>query len=378
MPAFFDRTLLVDSMVAAGLAAATAITQIPASANQGILFTDPAGFTVIILSGLVLAIRRKFPLICLATVFAGTMLYLWLGFPYGPIFLLIAVAIGTVGCEVPPKLSIPVTALVFAAHTPLTMRPQGEDDPPIVNVAISATWLILPLITGIAWRMAREARGRASAEERHRYVSEERLRMSREVHDVVGHSLAVISMHAGVALHVIERRGGGTPPEVVDSLRTIRDSGREALDELRATLSPLTGGEEPDKAPPQGLATLPDLVGRLSEGGLKVTLTVDGERGRIPSAVDGAGLRIAQEALTNVVRHSGAHRAEVTVTYAPGLVEVSVADDGRGHDGSETGGHGLAGMRERATALGGGLELGRGRLAGFEVRARLPYEKVKA
>ncbi|HEY1177533.1 MAG TPA: histidine kinase dimerization/phosphoacceptor domain-containing protein, partial [Phytomonospora sp.] len=236
MPAFLDRTLLVDAMIAAGLAAATAITQIPASANQGILFTDPAGFTIIVASGLVLAVRRKFPLTCLALVFAGTMLYLWLGFPYGPIFLLIAVAIGTVGCEVPPKVSVPVTALVFAAHTPLTMRPQGEDDPPIVNVAISATWLVLPLITGIAWRMAREARLRASAEERHRYLSEERLRMSREVHDVVGHSLAVISMHAGVALHVIERRGDGTPPEVVDSLRTIRDSGREALDELRATL----------------------------------------------------------------------------------------------------------------------------------------------
>lgn len=374
MPRFLDRTLFVDAMIAVALAAATAITQIPASENQGILFSDPAGFAIIVVSGLALTIRRKFPLTCLATVFAGTMLYLWLGFPYGPIFLLIAVAIGTVGCEVAPKVSVPVAALVFAAHTPLTMSPQGEDDPPIVNVAISATWLILPLVTGIAWRMAREARRKAATEERGRYIADERLRIARDVHDVVGHSLAVISMHAGVALHVIDRRGGGTPPEVVESLRTIRDSGREALDELRATLGPLTA----DVSPAQGLNTLPELVTRLSRGGLTVSLTVDGERGRVPSTVDGAGLRIVQEALTNVVRHAGARRAEVSVVYAPGLVEVSVADDGRGHDGSDGVGHGLAGMRERATALGGGLELGVGGLGGFEVRATLPYGKVKA
>ena len=371
MPAFLDRTLLVDAMIAVGLAAATAITQIPASANQGILFTDPRGFAIIIATGLCLTIRRKFPLVCLGVVFAGTLLYLWLGFPYGPIFLLIAVAIGTVGCEVPPKMSIPVTVLVFAAHTPLTMHPQGEDDPPIVNVAISATWLILPLITGIAWRMAREARGKAVREERGRYIADERLRIAREVHDVVGHSLAVISMHAGVALHVIERRGGDTPTEVVDSLRTIRDSGREALEELRATLGPLTA----DVAG-QGLESLPELVTRLSRGGLTVNLTVEGERARVPSTVDGAGLRIVQEALTNVVRHADAKRAEVSVAYVPGAVEVSVADDGRGHDGSDGDGHGLAGMRERATALGGTFTLAEGGLGGFEVRARLPYGKV--
>jgi len=373
MPPFFDRTLRVDAMIAVALAAATAITQIPASANQGILFSDPAGFTIIVVSGLALAIRRKFPLTCLALVFAGTMLYLWLGFPYGPIFLLIAVAIGSVGCEKPPKVSIPVAVVVFAMHTPLTMQPQGEDDPPIVNVAISATWLILPLITGIAWRMAREARQKAAKEERGRYIADERLRIARDVHDVVGHSLAVISMHAGVALHVIDRRGGDTPPEVVESLRTIRDSGREALDELRATLGPLTA----DVSPTQGLDSLPELVTRLSRGGLTVSLAVDGERGRIPSTVDGAGLRIAQEALTNVVRHAEAKRAEVTVVYTPGLVEVAVADDGRGFGGSDGEGKGLAGMRERAAALGGGLELGESASGGFEVRARLPYGTVK-
>ncbi|MEV0645053.1 histidine kinase [Phytomonospora sp. NPDC050363] len=375
MPAILDRTLLVDAVIAAGLATATAITQIPASENQGVLFTDPAGFIVIVVSGLVLVIRRKFPLTCLGLVFAGTMLYLWLGFPYGPIFLLIALAIGTVGCETPPKVSIPVTAVVFAMHTPLTMQPQGDDDPAMVNIAISATWLILPLVTGIAWRLAKQARAKASREELGRLVSEERLRMSREVHDVVGHSLAVISMHAGVALHVIERRGGHTPAEVVESLRTIRASGQEALDELRATLAP-PPREEPGKAPPSGLDSLPEVVDRLSKGDLEVALTIGGERGRIPSTVDAAGLRIAQEALTNVVRHSRARTAEVSVMYAPGLVEVVVGDDGIGHDGGARGGSGLAGMRERASALGGALEVGAGPSGGFVVRARLPYGKV--
>src|SRR5439155_10022230 len=156
---------------------------------------------------------------------------------------------------------------------------------------------------------------------------------------------------------------------------------RDALAELRATLAvlrsagPDPGSAEADGRPAHGrladgLERLDRLVARMAASGLRVDITVDGQRPAVPAAVDHAGYRIVQEALTNVLRHAGPATALVRVDYRPGAVHLDVADDGRGGTPS-AGGHGIAGMRQRATALGGSLSAGPGDGGGFAVRARL-------
>jgi signal transduction histidine kinase len=201
--------------------------------------------------------------------------------------------------------------------------------------------------------------------------------MAREVHDVVGHSLAVISMQAGVALHVLERR----PERAAESLRAVRETSAQALAELRATLSA--------REPLPGLDRVPDLIAAVRAGGLPVTLTVRGDPTPVPAAVDLAAYRVIQESLTNVVRHAGPCRATVRVDYHPNRVTVTVADNGRGAPpgvGGREGavvvgggrgvagsaGRGLAGLRERAEGVGGTLVAGPGVVGGFEVCAVLP------
>jgi signal transduction histidine kinase len=202
-------------------------------------------------------------------------------------------------------------------------------------------------------------------------VYEERLRVAQEVHDVVGHSLAMISLNAGVALHVLEKQQAPSP-QVETALRAIRQAGTGALDELRGTLAVFTG-QVAAPCPAPGLAALPRLVEATNVDGLSVTLDVAGEAGRVPPAVDAAGYRIVQEALTNVVRHAAAGNAAVKVTYRPRRVELRVTDDGEG-SGVTGEGSGLAGMRGRARSVGGTLSAGPRDGGGFEVRTVLPHD----
>jgi signal transduction histidine kinase len=211
-----------------------------------------------------------------------------------------------------------------------------------------------------------------ASREAHALFDAERLRIARELHDVVAYSFATISVQAGVAAHLADER----PEVAADALRTIKEISGEASRELRAILGALRHTAGADR-PRHGVAAFDTLAATTSSAGLPTRVVVSGSARSLPPAVDRAAYRIAQEALTNALRHAGPASAVVTARYEPGRVVIEVRDDGRGPTGSDRErepdrGHGIAGMRERALALGGEFEAGSHPLGGFRVRAYLP------
>ncbi|MFF4622992.1 sensor histidine kinase [Nonomuraea jabiensis] len=203
-------------------------------------------------------------------------------------------------------------------------------------------------------------------EEARRRASEERLRIARELHDVLGHNISMINVQAAAALHGLKKR----PEDAETALRTIKDTSKETLRELRTTLGVLRQvDEDAPTAPADSLARVDALV---AVSGLEVRTDLSGPLDAVPTEVDLAAARIVREALTNVSRHSGAKQATLTINNTSGNIMIRVEDDGPGatYDGGS--GFGLQGMRERATALGGTLEAGPRPEGGFRVVARLP------
>lgn len=217
-------------------------------------------------------------------------------------------------------------------------------------------------------RRAAEAE-RTREEETRRRVDEERLRIARDLHDVTAHSLSVIAVQSGVASHVLD----SNPEEARRALVAIRQVSRDSLQELRAMLGVLRGSEDDAAplAPTAGLERLPDLVRPLEESGLAVEVVTEGDLTDLPAIADASAYRIVQEALTNVLRHAGKARVTVTVRREPDALVIEVTDDGPGKLPFEEG-HGIAGMRERVSALGGTLEAGPREGGGWRVGARLP------
>jgi signal transduction histidine kinase len=229
-----------------------------------------------------------------------------------------------------------------------------------------------------------------------RRVAEERLRIARDLHDTVAHSMATITVQAGSALHLLneqslneqsldERLGRLTGLEGLrDALTAIRSTSKSALHDIRATLGRLRGGDEWDagsEQPAAGLERLGALADAVTAAGAPVALAVEGEQIALPPEVDYAAYRILQESLTNVLRHAGPQAsATVRLRYEPGGLTIRVSDDGSGPAGQADGragsmdwtGHGITGMAERAAALGGELTAGPRPGGGFEVVARLP------
>ncbi|WP_231336456.1 sensor histidine kinase [Actinomadura graeca] len=213
---------------------------------------------------------------------------------------------------------------------------------------------------------------RAAVEERDaeaaRRVAEDRVRIARELHDTVAHSMATITVQAGSALHVL----GDRDEEFRPALAAIRETSKQALREMRATLGVLRSGEDAGRHGPAGLDRLPVLLEAVRSSGVPVELHVTGPAGELGGAADHAAYRILQESLTNVLRHAGTDvRVRVRLAYTGDGLDLEVADDGDGPSNGD-GGHGLTGMRERARALGGTLSAGAGPSGGFLVRARLP------
>jgi signal transduction histidine kinase len=207
-------------------------------------------------------------------------------------------------------------------------------------------------------------------------VADERLRIAQELHDVIAHSLGVIALQAGVGAHIIEV----DPVEARASLVAISDTSRSALTEVRRILGSLRGqGDASTYHPPPGLDALPGLAAELTAAGLPVAVHVQGDRNLIPAALDVTAYRLVQESLTNVVKHAGPARAEVTIRYEPGAVVLEVVDDGR-EPAADTGhaGHGQLGMRERVSVWGGSLMTGSQPCGGYRVTARLPYSEKDA
>jgi signal transduction histidine kinase len=242
----------------------------------------------------------------------------------------------------------------------------------------AAGWLISAGVMAVTFRMwqlhVREVEERAEEAERtkdeaaRREAMEERLRIARELHDSLTHSISVIQVQAGVAVHLARKRGEEVPP----ALLAIEEAGTDAARELRATLGVLRAQDDGDGS---GLGHLDGLVARARAAGLPVTVTVTGPERPLPADVDQAAYRIVQEALTNVSRHAGQARAVVQLRYAPDVLTVQVDDDGEGAGGgsrSSGPGLGLIGMRERVSALGGRLQARPQDDGGFQVRAELP------
>jgi signal transduction histidine kinase len=248
----------------------------------------------------------------------------------------------------------------------------------------AAGWLIsagVMVVTVRMWQLhVREVEQRAEEAERtrdeagQRRAMEERLRIARELHDSLTHSISVIQVQAGVAVHLARKRGEDVSP----ALLAIQEAGADAGRELRETLGVLRSEEDADGS---GLCQLDSLVARAQAAGLPVTVTVTGAERPLPSEVDQAAYRIVQEALTNVSRHAGHACASVHLHYTPETLTVQVDDDGKGtvtstvtSTGSRLSGPGLGlvGMRERVSALGGQLQAGPQDDSGFRVRAELP------
>jgi signal transduction histidine kinase len=245
----------------------------------------------------------------------------------------------------------------------------------------AAGWFISVAVMAVAGRMwqlhLREVEQRAEEAERtreeaaQRRAMEERLRIARELHDSLTHSISVVQVQAGVAVHLARKRGEDVP----SALLAIQEAGADASRELRATLGVLRSDQDGDGS---GLSQLESLVARARANGLSVAVTVTGQQRLLPPEADQAAYRIVQEALTNVSRHAGDACATVLLHYTPDTLLVQVDDDGQGMSTRSSGtrssgpGLGLVGMRERVSALGGQLYAGPQDGGGFQVRAELP------
>jgi signal transduction histidine kinase len=193
------------------------------------------------------------------------------------------------------------------------------------------------------------------------------LRIARELHDSLTHSISIIKVHAGVAVHLARKRGEQVP----EALLAIQAASADATRELRDTLHVLR--DEDGESPACGLDRLPALVARTRDAGLPVTLTVTGQQRDLPAEVDSAAYRIVQEALNNITRHAGTATASVTIDRGPRALAVQVDDDGRATvDAPAVPGVGLIGMRERVSALGGRLRAAPRPDGGFTVKADIP------
>jgi signal transduction histidine kinase len=337
---------------------------------------DPLAWVLMGAAAAVLLGRRRWPLGALAVTVGTSVVYLVLEYPHGPILLAMGVAMYTVANRLPVGRSLVAcgVALVAVVLPELLVidRELLPTETPLLLAVLSG--LLLPSwAIGTVVRLAQEAERHTRQEETRRRADEERLRIAREVHDVVGHGLAVINLQAGVALHVVGRR----PEQAEVALAAIKRSSKDALEELRRTLAVFRPSDNQDgpRRPAPGLGQLEALAAAMADGGLPVQVAVTGGRAELPAAVDLAAYRIVQESLSNVARHAGPATAAVRVGYQPDAVVLEIADTGRGGAGGVAGpgGHGITGMRERAAAVGGTLQAGPTAEGGFLVRARLPY-----
>jgi signal transduction histidine kinase len=378
--------VLGDLLLAAALAA-TMLVELGKSEKADTQI-DAVSVIVIVLAALPVLIRRQRPLLALV---AG-MATLYLVMAVVDIYQTVPFPTMVAGYSVALVSSRRTTVIVGLALVPpvlFAIAFFGHDDVLFQTAEIpkNLAFVAAPLLLGSAQRERRAAHAalveraetaeRTRDEEARRRVGEERLRIARDVHDLVAHAMVAINVQAGVGAHLIDR----DPEQARRNLQDIKRVSGDALTDLRATLGTLRSPEEgPASAPvlpTQGLHELEELGASLRSAGIEVELDIDPASSTVPAAVAATGYRIVQEALTNVVRHAHGARARVRVAREDEHVVIDVTDDGRGAvpvgapapDGS---GHGVRGMRERAEAAGGTLEAGPGAEGGWHVRATLP------
>ena len=341
---------------------------------------EPLAWGLLVLSAAGLLLRRRSAVAALVATAVPVWVYLALGYPRGPVYLaVIGALIGALvrGQRVAAWVALAVGYPMFVWVAPLVA---GQPPPQPATAVGTAAWLVAcaAVVELVKSRRERAVEFRRTrAEESRRRAGEQRMAIARELHDVLAHHISLISVQAGVALHLMDEQ----PEQARTALTAIRQASRESLGELRSVLELLRHGEEgAPRAPAPGLEALDALVERTSAAGLPVTVEVTGAARPLPAAVGLAAYRIVQEALTNVTRHAGRPvTATVRLDYAPDQLTVEVTDDGPGAEDISGTGSGLLGMAERAAALGGQLDAGPRPGGGFRVAARLPVrERVPA
>jgi len=343
-------------------------------------------FLVVVASG-ALFFRRHQPVAVFAAALGSTLVLYARHYPDGGLPIVVLVALYTLAATCDRWITVAATVVVLLGIA-LVVADASDMD----AGTLAATLALFTM--GAVWGDRRKVRDayaeqlelRAAEKERERIeaarraVADERLRIARELHDVVAHAMSVVAVQSGVGVHVIDSR----PDEAKRILETISRTSRDSLDEMRRLLGvlrsdPASADAAVELAPAPGLAGLGELVTHVTEAGVLVETTVQGDRTAIPVGVDLAAYRIVQEALTNVLKHAGRAEVKVLVRYEPDAVHVEVVDDGRGAASASAApavngsGHGLVGMRERAALYRGDFDAGPRVGGGYRVAATLRY-----
>lgn len=370
-----NRSDVLDAAVGVGVAAAlVVITARIATAGTDQRVLDGVGYGCVVVAGLSLSLRRLAPTVGVLAAGGAVAVYAARQYAGGPVFVAPLVAAFFLASARSRRRTVPAVVAGTAALLVTGVvagTAGGAGWLPVVFVG----WMTAAVLLGEAARARRERvvwleeRARhlevTREQEARRRVAEERLRVARDVHDVVAHTLSGIALQAGVGVRL-----AGTDA-ARESLATIRRSAKDGLHDLRAVLDLLHDGS-PARHPTPRLADLGPLLEDLRVGGLTARLVTDGTPRPLPAMVETAAYRIVQESLTNVVRHSEASRAQVCLTYGGDGLRVEVLDDGPGPGCSTAEGYGIGGMRERAVAAGGRFEAGPRPGGGFRVWAELP------
>lgn len=376
----FDATLAV---VLTAMLVAGAVGEGNATIKGRPILPHPgiAAYALVAVAALVLVARRRAPVATLAVSLGAVVLYTMLGYVDGSAAVAPMVALYTVAttgrlrralyAAVIIVVALDATAIVFQ---PSALGTGGATVFPFV--AAAALFAGVAVANRQAYVTSVEERAllaeQTREEESGRRVDAERLRIARELHDVVAHSIAMINVQSGVAAHVIDDR----PDQAKEALVAIKGASKDALRELRGILDVLRSADDTDlTSPAPGLAEVEVLVDAANRAGLRASVVTTGSPRALPAVVDLAAYRIVQESLTNALRYAGPASVSVALSYQPAQLVVEVTDDGRGPGepaGAVGGGHGIIGMTERASAVGGTLHAGARSQGGFAVRACLP------
>ena len=349
----------------------------PASINQGLGSPGPFAYVLIVVAAAGLVLMRSRPLVAFAVTAASVVTYFAVGYAFGPILFSAVAAIFMLARRVPLRRTLIAVSVLYAAALIAGLAHGMFGHAGWWGMAAGFIWILawitVPTAIGSAIRIRRESQAGVRAEQARRAASEERLQMAQDLHDTLGHGLAVIAMHSGVALHVLDAH----PDKARESLEAIRATSKESIDGLRAQLDLLRAGgtDAAPLRPRQGLADSEVLVRRIRSGGVDVAVDIPALHG-VPADVDEAAYRILQESLTNVLRHAGPASARARVRHEGDVLSLDVVDTGSGPQPSSgnltSHGTGIRGMRARAEAVGGTLAAGPGSEGGFAVHATLP------
>jgi signal transduction histidine kinase len=347
-----------------------------------------AAFVLVAFAAISLAWRRRYPLAVLGVSLTCVVVYTTLGYVNGAALLDVMIALYTLASVVRGRQAVIAGAVTLVSLMgAMTLfdpfRPAGGSFFIVPAEIAAAVSLGVAFGNRRAYLRAVEERAeqaeRTREEEAARRVDAERLRIARELHDAVAHTLSMINVQAGAAAHVAHAH----PERAVEALEAIRVASKEGLREMRSILNVLRQADEAEATEPApGLAMLDDLLATAARAGMPTTLHIEGTPRRLPATVDLAAYRIIQESLTNAVRHAGPAEATVSVAWSDGWLRLLVRDNGNGAEANGSlpdvtvpgAGHGLVGMRERAAAVGGTLWAGPSRDGGFAVTAELPTE----